>query len=149
MRICNKERMKRITKLHRYVNTSQYSLVTRFMCPTECYKRIYEQYFVVVRISINDDNVVFDFKLRSGKRKNLRRTRTARLNVSCKVKDIKSVLLSKKSRTLLNETLGAFVYGSVGLRLINDFTEFGWSHIVQNLDVDKITKHLLYQRESV
>lgn len=149
MSICNKERMKRITKLHRYVNTSRYSLVTRFMCPTECYKRIYEPYFVSVRISINDDNVVFDFKLRSGNRKNLRRTRTARLNVSRRVKDIKSVLLSKKSRTLLDETLGAFVYGSVGLRLINDFAEFGWSHIVQNLDVDKITKNLLYQREGV
>ena len=149
MNICNKERMKRITKLHRYVNTSRYSLVTRFMCPTECYKRIYEPYFVVVRISINDDNVVFDFKLRSGNRKNLRRTRTARLNVSRRVKDVKSVLLSKKSKILLDETFGAFVFGSVGLRLINDFAEFVWSHIVQNFDVDKITKNLLYQREGV
>ena len=49
----------------------------------------------------------------------------------------------------LDETLGAFVFGSVGLRLINDFAEFGWSHIVQNLDIDKITKNLLYQREGV
>lgn len=149
MSICNKERMKRITKLHRYSNVSRYSLVTRFMCPTECYKRIFEPYFVVVRISINDDNVVFDFKLRSCKHKYLRRTRTARLNVSRRLKDIKSVLLSKKYKILLDETLGAFVFGSVGLRLINDFAEFGWSHIVQNLDVDKITKNLLYQREGV
>lgn len=149
MSICNKERMKRITKLHRYINISRYSIVTRFMCPMECYKRIYEQYFVVVRISITDDNFVFAFKLRSGKHKDLRRTRTARLNVSRRVKDVKSVLLSKKSKILLDETLGAFVFGSVGLRLINDFAEFGWSHIVQNLDVDKITKNLLYQREGV
>lgn len=149
MNICNKERMKRITKLHRYVNTSRYSLITRFMCPTECYKRIYEPYFVSVRISISDDNVVFDFKLRSDNRKNLRRTRTARLNVSRRVKDVKSLLLSKKSKILLDEMLGAFNIGSVGLRLINDFAEFGWSHIVQNLDVDKIIKHLLYQREGV
>lgn len=119
------------------------------MCPTECYKRIFEPYFVVVRISINDDNVVFDFKLRSCKHKYLRRTRTARLNVSRRLKDIKSVLLSKKYKILLDETLGAFNVNLVGLRLINDFAKFGWSHIVQNLDVDKITKHLVYQREGV
>ena len=89
------------------------------------------------------------YKFVERKHKDLRRTRTARLNVSRRVKDVKSVLLSKKSKILLDETLGAFVFGSVGLRLINDFAEFGWSHIVQNLDVDKITKNLLYQREGV
>jgi len=149
MSVCNKNRMKCITKLHRYRNISRYSIITRFMCPFGYRKNFYEPYFVVVRISINDEDVVFDFKMRSGEKKHLRKTRTAQLNIPLSESNIQSVLLSKKNRILLDDTLGDFVFGSVGLQLINDFTNFGWSHIVQNLDVDKITKNLLYQTEGV
>ena len=149
MNVCNKQRMKRVTKLHRYMNISRYSIVTKFMYPVGYRKSIYEPYFVAVRISINDDNVILNFKMRSGNRKDLRKTRTAWLHVPLGEQNIKSVLLSKSNRTKLDETLGAFVFGSNGLRLIDDFAKFGWEHIVQNLDVDKIIKRLLYQMNGV